>query len=69
MSIHSKYLQYLATEICKVKNGPSPETMKEVFIFRENENYDLRSGTNLVNKKMHTTHFGTSTIASIGPKL
>ena len=69
LSIYMKYLQYLATQICKIKDGPSPETMKEVFIFRENENYYLRSGTNLANRNMHTVHFGTNTIANIEPKL
>ena len=32
-----KNLEYLATEIYKVKNGLSSELMKEVFIFQENE--------------------------------
>ena len=39
VSIHMKNLQYLATEIYKVKNCLSSEIMKEVFIFQENENY------------------------------
>ena len=30
-----KNLKYLATEIYKVKNGLSPEIMKDVFIFQE----------------------------------
>ena len=45
VSIHMKNLQYLATEIYKVKNSLSPEIMIEIFIFQENENYNLRSGT------------------------
>ena len=69
LSIQMKYLQYLAIKICKVKNGLSPETIKEVFVFQENENYDIRSDTNLANRNIHTAHFGTSTITSIGPKL
>ena len=69
LSIQMKYLQYLATKICKVKNGLSPETMKEVFVFQENENYDIRSDTNLANRNIHTAHFGINTITSIGPKL
>ena len=35
VSIHIKNLQYLATEIFKVKNGLCPEIMKEIFIFHE----------------------------------
>ena len=69
VSIHMKNLQYLATEIYKVKNCLSPEIMKEVFIFQENENYNLRSGTHLMNRNIHTVHFGTDTITNLGPKI
>ena len=63
-----KNLQYLATEIFKVKNGLSPIIMNEVFNFEENESYNLRSGTYLASRNMHTGHFGTDTIFSSGPK-
>ena len=43
--------------------------MKEMFIFQENENYDLRSSTNLANRNMTTTHYGTDTITNLGTKL
>ena len=69
MSVHLKNLQYLATEIYKVKNCLSPEIMKEVFIFQENENYNLRSGTHLTNINIHTPHFGTDTITNLGRKI
>ena len=36
-----KNLQYLATEIFKVKNGLSPIIMNQVFNFQENERYNL----------------------------
>ena len=65
VSIHMKNLQYLATEIYKVKNCLSPEIMKEVFIFQENENYNLTSGTHLINRNIHTAHFGTDTITNL----
>ena len=64
-----KNLQYLVTEIYEVKNDLSPEIMKEVFVFQENENYDFRSGTHLANSNMHTAHFGTGAITNLGPKL
>ena len=62
-----KNLKYLATEIFKVKNGLSFKIMNEDFIFQENENYDLRSGTHLANRNMHTAHFGTDSINNLGP--
>ena len=36
-----KNLQYLAAELFKVKNGLSPEIMKEVFVLQECETYNL----------------------------
>ena len=64
-----KNLQYLATEIYKVKNCLSPEIIKEVFIFQENKNYNLRSGPHLTTRNIHTAHFGTDTITNLGPKI
>ena len=61
-----KNLEYLATEIYKVNNCLSPEIMKEVFIFQENENYNLKSGTHLMNRNIHTARFGTDTITNLG---
>ena len=64
-----KNLQYLATEIFKVKNGLTPIIMNEVFNFHENESYNLSSGIHLASTNMHTAHFGIDTISSLGPKL
>ena len=69
VSIHMKNLQYLATEIYKVKNCFSLKIMKEVFIFQENENHNLMSGKHLMNRNIHTSHFGTDTITTLGPKI
>ena len=45
-------LQYLATELFKVKIGLSPEMMKEIFIFEENEGYSLRRDNLLARKNI-----------------
>ena len=37
VSVHMRNLQYLATEIFKVKNVSSPIIMNEVFNFQDNE--------------------------------
>ena len=42
--------------------------MNEVFNFQENETYK-RSGMHLASRNMHTAHFGTDTIFSLGPRL
>ena len=69
VSVHMKNLQYLATEIIKVKNGLSPIIMNKVFNFQENESYNLRSSLYLPSRNMHTAHFGTGTRSSLGPHL
>ena len=43
--------------------------MNEVFNFQENERHNLRSGIHLANRNMHTGHFGTPPVSSVGPKL
>ena len=43
--------------------------MNEVFNFQENVRYNLRRGTHLASRNMHTAHFGTGAISSLGPKL
>ena len=43
--------------------------MNEVFNFQENESYNLKSGIHFASRNMYTTHFGTDTISSLGPKL
>ena len=39
VTIHVRNLHYLFTEVYKVKNNISPEIMREIFHFQENENY------------------------------
>ena len=53
-SIHIKKLQYLATELFKV-NVFSPEIVEEIFVFQENETYNLRSDNHLAQKNIQTT--------------
>ena len=69
VSIHVKNLQYLATEIFKVKNDLCPEIMKEIFIFHENPTYNLRSGNHLTRRNIRTTHYGIEKISNLGAKI
>ena len=69
VTIHVRNLHYLVTEVYKVKNNISPEIMKEIFHFQENENYTLRSGTHLASRNMRTTLFGKETISNLGAKI
>ena len=61
----------MATELLKVKNGFSPEIMKEIFVFQENETYNLRSGNNLARKIIQTIQYVIDTLQipnSLGDK-
>ena len=44
VSIHYRNLQYLLTEICKVKLGQSPPITNDILTLDQNSSYDLRSG-------------------------
>ena len=63
-----KKLQYLATELLKVKNGLSPEIMKEIFIFQESDTYSLKSGNHLAQKNIRTTQIGIESVSNLGAK-
>ena len=64
-----KNLQYLATELFKVKNGLFLEIMKEIFVFQETDTYNLKSGNHLARKNIRTTQFGIESVSNLGAKL
>ena len=61
--------QYLAIKLLKEKNGLSLELMKEIYVFQENETYNLMSGNNLAQKKIQTTQRGIETVSNFVAKL
>ena len=67
--VHMKNLQYLATEIFKVKNSLSPIIMNKVLNFQENKSYNLSSAIHLASRNMHTAYFCPDIISSLGIKL
>ena len=69
VNLHVRNLHYLVTEVCKVKNNISPEIMRDIFHFQENENYNLRSGTHLASRNMRTTLFGKEMVSDSGAKI
>ena len=68
-SVHVKDPKHLATELFKVKNDLSPEIMKEIFVFQENETYNLRSGNHLARKNIRTAQYGIESVSNLGTKL
>ena len=63
VTIHTRNLQYLATEIFKVKIG-----MTEIFKFCDNTTHNLRSGQVLKRRHNRTTNFGAESISALGAK-
>ena len=69
VSIHYRKLQYLLTEICKVKMGLSPPIMNDILTLDENASYNLRSGVTVTRRNIRTNKFGFETITTIGAVL
>ena len=44
----------------------SPEIMKEIFVFRENETYNLKSGSHLARRNILKTQYGTESVSNVG---
>ena len=59
----------MATELFKLKNDLSPEIMKEIFVFQENEIYNLRNTNHLARKNIRTIQYETESISNLGVKL
>ena len=59
----------MTTELFKVKNYLSPEIIKEIFVFQENETCNLRSRNHLAQKNIRTTQYGVESVSNLGAKL
>ena len=72
-SIHYRNLQYLLTEICKVKMGLSPPIRNDILTLiltlDENASHNLRSDVTLTRRNIRTNKFGFETISTIGAVL
>ena len=69
VSIHHKNLQALANEKFKVHNSTSPEIMQEVFLVKEQGNYNLRNQTNFVIPQVKSVNYGLEKIWVLRPKI
>ena len=65
VSIHYRNLQYLLTEIYKVKMGLSPPIMNDILTLDENASYNLRSGVTVTRRNIRTNKFDFETISTI----
>ena len=69
VSMHYRNLQYLLTEIYKVKTGLSSPIMNDILTLDENASYNLSSGVTVTRRNIRTNKFGFETITTIGAVL
>ena len=69
ISIHHENLQTLAIEMFKVHTKTSPEIMQEVFLVKEQGNYNLRNQTDFVIPQVKRVNYGLESIRVLGPKI
>ena len=68
VTIHTKNLQHLATELYKFKNNLSPKIMEEIFQVKE-QVYDLRNNDIFRRNTYKSVQYGSETITTLGPKI
>ena len=69
VSIHTRNLQYLATELYKVKEGLSPSIVTELFEHRDKQHYNLRNNAEFTIPAIRTVYHGSESISFLGPKI
>ena len=69
--MHNKNLQALAIEMFKVHTKTSPEIMQEVFLVKEQRNYNFRNQTELVIPQVINSKrkLWLESIRVLGPKI
>ena len=67
VTIHSRNLQILATELYKVRNGLAPEIMNNVFQMNPSM-YNLRN-SEFKTENEKTVHYGTESLSFLDPKI
>ena len=69
VSVHQHNLQFLATELCKVLNGLSPDLMKDVFPLNDDSGYSARNNRTYKSRHVETVRYGTVSLAHLAPKI
>ena len=67
VSIHTRNLQMLATEMFKVYRGMSPPIISKLF--RRDISYNLRSNSNFAVPNVKSVFHGSESITYLGPKI
>ena len=68
-SLHHKNLQALAIEMFKVHTKNSPEIIQEVFLVKEQGNYNLQNQADFAIPQVKSVNYGLESIRFLGPKI
>ena len=68
VTVHQKHLQALATEIYKVKMGPTPQPVKKLFPPSTHAD-NLRSTCEFKFENAKTVHYGIESLSFLSPKV
>ena len=69
VSMHTRNLQILVTEMFKVKIGESPSITHENFKTDDSNNFNFRKNRRFKPGNPKTVYYGTETISDLAPKL
>ena len=69
VSIHHRNLRALATEMFRIYNGMAPEIVTEIFPFRPQDQYNLRSWSDFTLPLVRTVNYGIESIRYLGPQI
>ena len=68
-SIHHRNIQNLAIELYKFFHGLSPSIVKNIFHFKTDIPYNLRSSNDLYSRNPKTVKYGTEATSYLAPKI
>ena len=67
-TIHTRNLQFLATEMFKVYKNLSPPIIADLFHVRQN-NYNLRYGSYFAIPNVKSVYYGTESLSNLEPRI
>ena len=69
VSMHHKNLQALATEMFKIDTKTSPGWMQELFLVKEQGNYNFQRQTDFIIPQVKSVNSSLESIGVLGPKI
>ena len=68
VTIHTKNLQILMTEMCKTRNDLNPSFMQEIFC-ENTTRYNLRNNNEFIQPRVRSVNNGSESVRFKGPQL